>query len=194
MLLTIPASPSSGKERYARIWFIGIAVFLSLCVLADLILIFFMSSEDPQASGDRSNEITDTVVDVVYPDINQRPADEQTNIFTSVHHFVRKLAHFTEFALLGLFSTLLLGHLARRLTALRLGLRLALTAGFSLLYAISDEVHQIFTNRGPSVIDVLIDFSGALFGILAGHLFICLIRVIRRAIAARSTKREVAAS
>ena len=49
--------------------------------------------------------------------------------------------------------------------------RLTLTAPavFTLLYAISDEIHQIFSGRGPRVTDVLIDFSGAVCGILLIH-------------------------
>ena len=47
-------------------------------------------------------------------------------------------------------------------------LRAALIAlPFSVLYAASDEVHQLFVDgRAGSAVDVLIDSGGALFGIL----------------------------
>jgi VanZ family protein len=68
---------------------------------------------------------------------------------------LRKVAHVTEYAVLG---ALLL-----RATR-RPGLALALAA----LYAVSDEVHQHFVEgRHAALVDVLIDSTGALVGILA---------------------------
>jgi VanZ family protein len=68
---------------------------------------------------------------------------------------LRKLAHITEYAILG---ALLL-----RATR-RPGLALALAA----LYAVSDEVHQhVVEGRHAAALDVVIDSAGALVGILA---------------------------
>ena len=76
-------------------------------------------------------------------------------------HFVRKLAHFCEFGLLGCELTLLFW--------LRYGLRLrelCLSALAAFLAAAIDETIQIFTGRGAQIKDVLLDFTGALTGIL----------------------------
>ena len=73
------------------------------------------------------------------------------------HNFVRKLAHFAEFFLLGatLFSLLPRGKW-----------RLPLSAGLCLLAALLDETIQIFSGRGDQISDVWLDFSGAASGIL----------------------------
>lgn len=70
---------------------------------------------------------------------------------------LRKLAHFTEFALLGMCLAWLFGMLGR-------GVLPALGCGF--LAACMDETIQRFVpDRGPSVTDVAIDTAGVLLGI-----------------------------
>ena len=86
------------------------------------------------------------------------------------HHFVRKLAHFCEFGLLGCELLLLFW--------LRSGLRLreiCLSALAAFLAASADETIQIFTGRGAQIRDVLLDFTGALTGILFCALLIRLL-------------------
>ena len=51
---------------------------------------------------------------------------------------------------------------------------------FCLLYAASDEIHQIFSNRGASVKDVMIDFAGAVTGILLLRAILGMIRAAKR--------------
>jgi VanZ family protein len=76
-------------------------------------------------------------------------------------HFVRKTAHFCEFGLLGCELMLLFW--------LRSGLHMqnCCNAAFaSLLAAVTDETIQLFSGRGSQVQDVVLDFGGALAGIL----------------------------
>ena len=72
--------------------------------------------------------------------------------------FLRKIAHFSEFALLGAEGEMFLfgRHTVRRT---------ALLATAGLAVGALDETLQIVTGRGAAVIDVLIDFSGFLFGV-----------------------------
>jgi VanZ family protein len=82
-------------------------------------------------------------------------------------HFVRKTAHFCEFGLLGCELTLLFW--------LKSGLsfqNLCNSAFAALLTAVTDETIQIFSGRGPQVQDVVLDFVGALTGILFTRLLI----------------------
>ena len=68
---------------------------------------------------------------------------------------LRKIAHVTEYAILGALLTR---------AVRRPGLALAL----AVLYAASDEVHQLFVEgRHGSPLDVLIDTAGALAGVIA---------------------------
>ena len=84
------------------------------------------------------------------------------------HGLLRKLAHFTEFASLGMILTWLTVLLAKPGA-------LALVGGFSA--ACIDETIQMFVpDRGPAFTDVLIDTSG----VLAGVLILTLIHYWRR--------------
>jgi VanZ family protein len=70
-----------------------------------------------------------------------------------MHNLIRKAAHFTNYAIL--FWLLIRGPLEKRpYTAL----------ACCVMYAFLDEGHQIFAvGRGPSLYDVALDSSGALF-------------------------------
>lgn len=93
-------------------------------------------------------------------------------------HLLRKTAHFCEFALLGAELRLLLLLLGQR--GLQ-GLSNALFAG--LAAGVTDETIQIFSQRGSRVADVVLDFSGALFGAL----IVTLIALLHRRRQARKT-------
>lgn len=76
-------------------------------------------------------------------------------------HLVRKLAHFTEFFVLGI-ELMLLCILHRRPRLQNVFNCLS----FGLATAVIDESLQMLTDRGPMVSDVLLDFSGVFFGVL----------------------------
>lgn len=76
-------------------------------------------------------------------------------------HWLRKLAHFGEFGLLGTELSLLMlldGAFGRQ------GIVNCLFVG--LLTAVADETIQIFSSRGSQVQDVLLDFSGAITAVV----------------------------
>ena len=79
--------------------------------------------------------------------------------------FVRKCAHLSEYAVLAL----LLWRALRSSPALRMKIPILFGAVLlgCALFAASDEFHQSFVKtRTPSVRDVLLDVTGALFGLL----------------------------
>lgn len=75
---------------------------------------------------------------------------------------IKKLAHFTEYAIFSIFVYRAISHtcsLPKTHCAL-------LAVVFTIIYAISDEWHQSFVpGREPHVRDVLIDTTGGLFGV-----------------------------
>ena len=85
-------------------------------------------------------------------------------------HLVRKLAHFTEFGLLGA-ELIMLTYLLRKLRVCNV--LNCLFAGLSA--AVIDETVQIFSARGSQAIDVLLDFGGVIagagFAFLIGRIF-----------------------
>ena len=107
----------------------------------------------PESSA-QSSAVADKVQGIV---------DPQKKIDPPVFHIlIRKLAHVTEFFVLGLFVgsfTVCLGYeRGKRFISMPLLI--------VLLIAIGDEWIQVYTGRGSLVTDVLIDFAGALAGLL----------------------------
>ncbi len=84
-----------------------------------------------------------------------------------VHYFIRKLAHLTEFGVLGL----LLYHALKEIRGGR-AVAIACTLLLAVAFAGLDEFHQIFVpGRTPSVRDVGLDGAGATL-VLALRLFL----------------------
>jgi VanZ family protein len=117
------------------------------------------------ASGDsisfqRSSHIITPLLRWLFPHLTDETAD-------LIVLFVRKCAHLTEFAVLALLCWRALRKPVRndprpwRWSDARLALLCV------ILYAASDEFHQLFVpSRQASVVDVLIDTSGAVMGLL----------------------------
>ncbi len=141
-----------------------VCALLFLGILATMVMIFLFSSENQTQSGDRSGKVTEHIAPIVVPDYEKRPAEEQTQIVKQLGVPVRKLAHMTEYALLAVLTGALLVAWEDR-NWQRPAFRWGVPAAFCLLYASTDEFHQIFSSRGASVVDVLIDFCGALLGL-----------------------------
>ena len=77
------------------------------------------------------------------------------------HWLVRKIAHFSEFALLGVLFRWLFAMLAQRKS-----LRFLLPLGCGMVCAVIDEFIQLFSpGRVCSFVDMCIDWSGVLTGI-----------------------------
>ena len=161
---------------------IVITAAVVLLLLCNLALIFSFSAESGEASGNRSAGITRTVLRILYPGFENMEETAAEALLTSTHHFIRKAAHFSEFALLGVLSTLLALLLLWGFPALKLKywMTVLFPLLFCLLYAISDEIHQIFTGRGPRATDVLIDFAGAVAGFVLVQGIAFLIRTLIR--------------
>lgn len=76
-----------------------------------------------------------------------------------IHVFIRKCAHFTEYLILGVFSTLTLLQTEWKR-------KCAVGIGFCAGVAMLDETLQLFVSgRTGKVLDVLIDSVGAMVGI-----------------------------
>lgn len=90
-------------------------------------------------------------------------------------HLVRKLAHFSEFGLLGVELTLFI------IFSVRVRLQSVFNIlFFSLAAAVADETIQLFTGRGDLVSDILLDFSGAFTGIALALIIYGIVRLAKR--------------
>lgn len=142
----------------------------TLLTVAVMVMIFMLSTEDANRSNETSGVFSRIVLKVISPGYEQLPPDRQEALFNSVQNVIRKCAHFSEYALLGL------------------ALRLCLESWFGpgprkecgvwswaggTLYACTDELHQMLVDgRSGQVRDVMIDSSGVLFGTVLAVLLI----------------------
>ena len=127
------------------------------------VLIFMFSANDADTSAEQSNAITDLCIEVFVPDYEELSADEQDSLYDDLSFYVRKSAHFSEYAVLGALVFWCLYKLKDK----RMRTACALVLGS--LYAVSDELHQLFSDgRSCELRDVLIDSCGVLLGALFG--------------------------
>ncbi len=126
-------------------------------------VIFFMSSRDAETSSRESYYVGMQIGSVLHADFEDWTPEEQLSYAERIDYPVRKTAHFTEFAVLGLLLTGALLEPGRKWN-IKTGGKALLIA---VLYALTDEFHQRFVpGRSCELTDVLIDGSGAAFGIL----------------------------
>lgn len=129
------------------------------CVFIVLILAFiWINSCIPGEASGRFSKFVGAVLSAIFPFFD--PESE-------IGHFIlRKVGHFSEFAALGFFLSWLYGMLLRRKWQMLL---LPLICGVGA--AAIDETIQLFTpGRYSSIVDVGIDSSGVVAGILFIHL------------------------
>lgn len=135
-----------------------------LLVVAVMVMIYCFSAQTGAESGAMSGQITRWVLSIVVPGFEDLSLDKQQSLKDIAGLIIRKLAHFSEYALLG-FSLMLHIRQIQKKTVVRLPWLWSWAVG--TLYAASDEFHQGFVaGRGPSVIDVMIDSSGVIAGTL----------------------------
>jgi len=134
------------------------------------------SSEIDKDSSNRSGRVAEFISNII-PSIRNMPDDEKETFKAEVlQPIVRKIAHLTIYTSLGMLSMCLAltykgTHYQKGLTSLV----------FCLIYAISDEIHQLFVpGRSGQVKDVFIDLLGALIGILIINLIVKIYKKIRK--------------
>ena len=119
---------------------------LTVLIVLTLIFIFRNSTDSREESSALSLYVKELVGPILEVVVGKGNVTE---------HLVRKLAHFTEFFVLGAEFSFLLINEKKVGTA---GVSLILLAG--LVSALSDETVQLFFERGSSVKDVWLDFGG----------------------------------
>lgn len=136
-------------------------------------MIYSFSAQDAVQSSRLSAGFTYKFVQTMDKSLDMRLTKEQTvRIVNKAEHYIRKLAHFTEYFLLAVTFSLPLYVYGLR------GPLLVLIAGlFCIGYASFDEFHQLFVSgRSGSYKDVLIDSSGSILGIFFVRILGCFCR------------------
>jgi len=128
-----------------------------ILVIIWMALIFIVSHQPATESEELSLGVTDIIAGFINRIVPNITIDTYI-----LEHFIRKCAHFIEYMVLGvLVANGLLNHNKHKL-------KLVIPAFLiCVLYAISDEVHQLFIpGRSGQFTDVLIDCFGGLVGVL----------------------------
>lgn len=150
-------------------------IIYSILFILMLIIIFMFSSQNGEESLNLTINGIDKVVNITNNKENIVDSNKTSNNETNINKKenkeslidklikpVRKSAHFIEFMILGIITSLLLKSFKIKNIYLIL---IALL--FCFIYACTDEIHQLFViGRTSSFIDVLIDTSGSFTGIM----------------------------
>ena len=134
--MLMPSSLRPGRARRFRVY-LGLALLMTL-------LAWLFSALPPGPSSEQSGwlrDLLERMLGIQVPEL-----------------LLRKAAHFTEYALIGLFAGLALSQLHYR------ALHVPLLLMICLMIALIDESIQLFSGRGPAIVDVWIDGAGALCG------------------------------
>ena len=149
---------------------------LSLLVLLWAGVIFWFSAQSGDDSSAASGRIVRQVIRLLLPGFETIPEAEQETILGTVTLIVRKGAHFSEYLILG---SLLWGLIRTCTDRWKRLLGISWTVG--TLYAVSDELHQMFSSgRSPKAADVCIDSAGVMAGILLCFLVFAYVRRRKR--------------
>lgn len=146
-------------------WVQGICMILSLIWM---VVIFSFSAQNGEESSQTSGKVVDKVVPVVVPDYENLPEQQKIEKKDELTYIIRKGSHFSEYALLGILVSFSLpfDRMKRLYSSL-------IAMGICVLYAASDEIHQMFSEgRTAAVFDVLVDSAGALAGVLCACLIL----------------------
>ncbi|AGA70570.1 putative integral membrane protein [Desulfitobacterium dichloroeliminans LMG P-21439] len=132
------------------------AVFLWMAI------IFYLSAQVATQSDELSQGIAEKLFSVI-----AKAFPWLSGEYIQANFIVRKSAHFLSYLMMGLLTMN-----ALRRSGVK-GLRLvAIAIVICVLYAISDEVHQLFVpGRSGQIKDVLIDSGGAIVGTVFHRLF-----------------------
>ena len=97
---------------------------------------------------------------------SNQPGVESTKLASNL--FVRKLGHFSEYAILGFFAFAYFSNIFQTERGkIQLETSFFISFLFCFSYAVTDEFHQTFViGRDGNFMDVLIDSGGVLFGII----------------------------
>lgn len=156
-----------------------------LLLFSWMTLIFVMSSQHANESSQTSGKFVLKVINVIYSDFENFSVEKQGDITNTLTFIVRKTAHFLEYFVLGALSAI-------AAFTFKKGSVFQKTLGaviFSVLYAVSDELHQYFVpGRACRVFDMCVDTAGC---VCAAVLIAVIIKARRRKLGEFNAKKEI---
>lgn len=135
----------------------AVRIILFMLIIVCMYGIFLFSAQ----TGEQSNQMSYSVAQKIS---ETGVVDEQTDTAydSTFHTVMRKYAHFSMFFVLGALCTAF-----SLITYKKPSVRVLFPTMLCLLWAISDEIHQLYVpGRSGRVLDVMIDFSGSMLAML----------------------------
>ncbi len=156
-------------------------VFLAISLLL-MGRIFAFSAEKSEQSQQTSEGVSYFIASVIVGGFSDLTEAEREARVQELVPVVRKIAHFAIYAALGFFLMLsACSFYLENKQKIKRDVAMAFSLGVSLIYAASDEFHQLFVEgRSGSFRDVCIDFCGALVGVLFAIFVLALFLKIRQ--------------
>lgn len=155
-----------------------IRIIFAVAVVLNAALIFFLSAQNGEKSAETSGLLIERLFGDLFTKLEINLGD--IAVFAAIDHIIRKLAHFSEYALLGINLSVLISAFDKKIPFTAI---CAVTSSF--LYACTDEFHQYFVPaRSAQFTDVMIDTLGA----AAGTAVFVLIIMIKNAIEKKHIK------
>ena len=142
-----------------------IRTILLALLLATFVIIFGFSNQDGEESTGISTKVSETIVNILHRNgsINENKIKAK-----EIELFVRKLAHFSIYLIVGL---LLMGFTSTY--NLDFSKKFVICIIIGIIYASTDEIHQLFiAGRSGQITDVFIDTFGVITGSLICNLII----------------------
>ena len=140
-----------------------ISIGAGILLIALYMVIFSFSAQDAEQSGSLSRIVSGKWMEIVRTLSNRQWSREVMEKWTDYfEHPIRKLAHFTEYACMGILVYVLWSQWMKRRRNLYL-----LTIVWVALSAAADEIHQLFVpGRDGNLADVCLDTCGGAAGML----------------------------
>lgn len=138
------------------------------CIIAIIccIIIFSFSAVPAKASTKQSKGLTYNVIKLLNGNkLSERDLEKLTK---KINPVIRKIAHFSIYMILAIFTYMFIEELNIKSKSEKERLRknIIYTCIFCIIYAIFDEIHQIYVpGRTGKAIDVIIDTLGSCMGI-----------------------------
>lgn len=149
-------------------------IFISwLSVILWMLLIFSFSAQTAAQSSDTSGGFSECLAKLIYRHFNFTDNQSHDILIDKCQFIVRKTAHFTVYAILGILL-----FIAVRISNFKFPNLIAPI--ICLVYAASDEIHQYFVpGRSCELRDICIDFTGSLTGIIIITVIFIIIKKIK---------------
>ncbi len=145
-----------------------------------MIIIFLASHDSGEVSSSKSDSVSKFIISIIEDIRGEKFNTSEIEDFTdNTVFYIRKSAHFIEYLILGILIISILSDYSYDKKIV------IFSFIFCLLYAITDEIHQLFiSGRSAKVMDVIIDSSGSITGI-----FIYYLLVVKRKIKIKYNKK-----